>query len=71
MLEYSQLLNAFDQAQQLVYIYDSDVHIEILKHTYPFVICMSYLNESHTFCIMRMCNLKFFKRKLDAILCTL
>ena len=70
MLEYSQLLKAVLQAEELVYIYSSDIDIEILKHTYPYVIRISHITESHTFRIVKARNLNYFKRILTKMLVT-
>lgn len=58
------MVEACHRAQNLIDEYSSDAHVEILKHTFPYVVQIVFMGETHTFRIIKKRNLRFMFKVL-------
>ena len=68
MIGYWKVQRTFEKAKDLITQYDSDASIEILKHTYPYVLRLTLKNEVHTYRIVKQENLITVIKKLKQFL---
>ena len=64
MVRYDQVVAVCNKAQDLIQRYNSDVRVEILKHSYPYVLQIQLMAQKHTFRVIRKWNLKYFLKIL-------
>ena len=68
MISYWKVQRTFEKAKDLITQYDSDASIEILKHTYPYVMRLMLKHEVHTYRIVKQENLITVIKKLKQFL---
>ena len=68
MISYWKVQRTFEKAKDLITQYDSDASIEILKHTYPYVMRLMLKDEVHTYRIVKQENLITVIKKLKQFL---
>ena len=68
MISYWKVQRTFEKAKDHITQYDSDASIEILKHTYPYVMRLTIKCEVHTYRIVKQENLITVIKKLKQFL---
>ena len=68
MISYWKVQRTFEKAKDLITQYDSDASIEILKHTYPYIMRLTLKHEVHTYRIVKQENLITVIKKLKQFL---
>ena len=68
MISYWKVQRTFEKAKDLITQYDSDASIEILKHTYLYVMILMLKHEVHTYRIVKQENLITVIKKLKQFL---
>ena len=61
-MKYPNLVDTCHKAQNLIDNYCSDAHVEILKHSFPYVVRIVLMKETHTFRIIKKRNLRFMMK---------
>ena len=61
-MKYPNLVDTCHKAQNLIDKYCSDAHVEILKHSFPYVVRIVLMKETHTFRIIKKRNLRFMMK---------
>ena len=64
-MKYPNLVDTCHKAQNLIDKYCSDAHVEILKHSLPYVVRIVLMKETHTFRIIKKRNLRFMMKVLQ------
>ena len=64
-MKYINVVDTCHEAQNLIDKYCSDAHVEILKHSFPYVVRIVFMKETHTFCINKKRNLRFLMKVLQ------
>ena len=64
-MKYANLVDTCHEAQNLIDEYCSDAHVEILKHSFPYVVRIVFMKETHTFRIIKKRNLRFMMKVLQ------
>ena len=64
-MKYPNLVDTCHKAQNLIDNYCSDAHVEILKHSFPYVVRIVLMKETHTFRIIKKRNLRFMMKVLQ------
>ena len=64
-MKYPNVVDTCHEAQNLVDKYCSDAHVEILKHSFPYVVRIVLMKKTHTFRIIKKRNLHFMMKVLQ------
>ena len=64
-MKYPNLVDTCHKVQNLINEYCSDAYVEILKHSFPYVVWIVFMKETHTFCIIKKRNLRFMMEVLQ------
>ena len=64
-MKYPNVVDTCHEAQNLIDKYCSDAHVEILKHSFPYMVQIVFMKETHTFHIIKKRNLRFMMKVLQ------